>query len=93
LQTQQTGVKQVNAGTPKPGSGNMRKMKLLIQSAMIFFGTLMAAAVVALGEPGKADEAFIQSAAMQSHKGAQMDAVDSHPLVRLASNDAGLGAR
>jgi hypothetical protein len=26
-------------------------MKLLIQSAMIFFGTLMAAAVVALGEP------------------------------------------
>ena len=26
-------------------------MKLLIQSAMIFFGTLMAAALVALGEP------------------------------------------
>lgn len=26
-------------------------MKLLIQSAMIFFGTLMAAGVVALGEP------------------------------------------
>jgi hypothetical protein len=26
-------------------------MKLLIESAMIFFGTLMAAAVVALGEP------------------------------------------
>ena len=26
-------------------------MKLLIQSAMIFFGTLMTAAVVALGEP------------------------------------------
>lgn len=30
-------------------------MKLLIESAMIFFGTLMAAAVVALGEPGRAD--------------------------------------
>jgi len=29
-------------------------MKLLIQSAMIFFGTLMAAGVVALGEPGGA---------------------------------------
>jgi hypothetical protein len=28
-------------------------MKLLIQSAMIFFGTLMAAAVVALGEPAR----------------------------------------
>ena len=26
-------------------------MKLLVQSAMIFFGTLMAAALVALGEP------------------------------------------
>lgn len=26
-------------------------MKLLIQSAMIFFGTLLAAGVVALGEP------------------------------------------
>jgi hypothetical protein len=26
-------------------------MKLLIQSAMIFFGTLMAAGLVALGEP------------------------------------------
>ena len=29
-------------------------MKLLIQSAMIFFGTLMAAGLVALGEPGGA---------------------------------------
>jgi hypothetical protein len=29
----------------------MFQMKLLIQSAMIFFGTLMTAAVVALGEP------------------------------------------
>jgi hypothetical protein len=29
-------------------------MKLLVQSAMIFFGTLMAAGVVALGEPGGA---------------------------------------
>ena len=27
-------------------------MKLLVQSAMIFFGTLMAAGLVALGEPG-----------------------------------------
>lgn len=37
-------------------------MKLLIQSAMIFFGTLMAAAVVALGEPAKADIALAASA-------------------------------
>jgi hypothetical protein len=37
-------------------------MKLLIQSAMIFFGTLMAAAVVALGEPPQADLAMVTSA-------------------------------
>lgn len=29
-------------------------MKLLIESAMIFFGTLLAAGLVALGEPGRA---------------------------------------
>lgn len=27
-------------------------MKLALQSAMVFFGTLLAAALVALGEPG-----------------------------------------
>ncbi|MBA3771010.1 MAG: hypothetical protein H0X13_00605 [Ramlibacter sp.] len=32
-------------------------MKLLIESAMIFFGTLMAAGIVALGEPARADAA------------------------------------
>lgn len=30
-------------------------MKLMIQSAMVFFGTLIAAALVALGEPGEAE--------------------------------------
>lgn len=30
-------------------------MKLLIQSAIIFFGTLLAAALLALGEPGRSD--------------------------------------
>lgn len=43
-------------------------MKLLIQSAMIFFGTLMAAAVVALGEPAQGEVAMlsvpIESASM-----------------------------
>lgn len=37
-------------------------MKLLIQSAMIFFGTLMAAAVVALGEPAQAKIATLSIA-------------------------------
>jgi hypothetical protein len=35
----------------------MHAMKLLIQSAMIFFGTLMAAGLVALGEPASAHAA------------------------------------
>jgi hypothetical protein len=34
-------------------------MKLLIQSAMIFFGTLMTAALVALGEPSGAGLAVV----------------------------------
>jgi hypothetical protein len=38
-------------------------MKLLIQSAMIFFGTLMAAGLVALGEPAGAYGAMTASAA------------------------------
>jgi hypothetical protein len=39
----------------------MPAMKLLIQSAMIFFGTLMAAALVALGEPTRAGERPLRS--------------------------------
>lgn len=30
-------------------------MKLFLQSTMVFFGTLLAAALVALGEPGSAE--------------------------------------
>jgi hypothetical protein len=30
-------------------------MKLFVQSAMVFFGTLLAAALVALGEPAAAE--------------------------------------
>jgi hypothetical protein len=30
-------------------------MKIVIQSAMVFFGTLLAAALVALGEPAQAE--------------------------------------
>lgn len=30
-------------------------MKILLQSAMVFFGTLVAAALVALGAPGQAE--------------------------------------
>ncbi|MDB5899217.1 MAG: hypothetical protein JWP22_4095 [Ramlibacter sp.] len=38
-------------------------MKLLVQSAMIFFGTLLAAGLVALGEPGSAEIRMVQEPA------------------------------
>jgi hypothetical protein len=38
-------------------------MKLIVESLMIFFGTLMAAAVVALGEPADAEVAVATAAA------------------------------
>jgi hypothetical protein len=38
-------------------------MKLLIQSAIIFFGTLLAAALVALGEPARGAERPVGSEA------------------------------
>jgi len=37
-------------------------MKLFIESLMIFFGTLMTAALVALGEPANAELAIVQAA-------------------------------
>lgn len=36
-------------------------MKLLVQSAIVFFGTLLAAALVALGEPGAAEVKMVQT--------------------------------
>jgi hypothetical protein len=38
-------------------------MKLAVQTAMIFFGTLLAAGLVALGEPGSAEVQMVQSPA------------------------------
>lgn len=35
-------------------------MKLLLQSSMVFFGTLLAAALVALGEPASAEVHMVQ---------------------------------
>lgn len=40
-------------------------MKLLIESLMIFFGTLATAALVALGEPANAELAVVQAATQQ----------------------------
>ena len=43
-------------------------MKLLIQSAMIFFGTLMAAGLIALGEPAGSGVGMTQFAAFGSQR-------------------------
>ena len=52
----------------KPAETGTSAMKLMIQTAMIFFGTLMAAAVVALGKPAPAQVAqlpiLIESASL-----------------------------
>ena len=38
-------------------------MKLFVQSSMVFFGTLLAAALVALGQPATAEVQMVQPAA------------------------------
>lgn len=67
-------------------------MKLLVQSAMIFFGTLMAAAVVALGEPAPA---VAQSAATvaRSTPASSRGGAGDLPVLRMASGHAGNAAR
>ena len=52
--------------TALQGAGSFRpthSMKHVIQSAMVFFGTLLAAALVALGEPAEAEVQMVQPAA------------------------------
>jgi hypothetical protein len=39
----------------------LHPMKLFLQTAMIFFGTLLAAGLVALGEPGSAEVEMVQA--------------------------------
>ena len=69
-------------------------MKLLIQSAMIFFGTLMAAAVVALGEPAKVEAGMsVAPAPMARHPGLRREVSNSHPWSDLASVKSGYGLR
>jgi hypothetical protein len=63
-------------------------VKLLVQSAMIFFGTLMAAGLVALGEPGAS---HVQASTPQqpSTRHALNRVVDfARPWVYIASGQA-----
>lgn len=68
-------------------------MKLLIQSAMVFFGTLIAAALVALGEPGKADVAIATSAAPPAGQDANHYVRNDAWLIELASSKGGFSLR
>lgn len=65
-------------------------MKLLIQTAMIFFGTLLCAAVVALGEPGKAEVALVRGA---DRPEARSDFSGPFSWIRIASTQTGFGLR
>lgn len=68
-------------------------MNLLIQSAMIFFGTLMAAAVVALGEPARSGGDAARSAAADVGQPVHHGAGNSEPSVDLASTKSPYSAR
>lgn len=69
-------------------------MKLMIQSAMIFFGTLMAAAVVALGEPVKGHIGLsLAPEPIARHSGLRREVSNSHPWSDVASVRTGYGLR
>lgn len=69
-------------------------MKLLLQSAMIFFGTLMTAAVVAWGEPADGGLAMTARMAPQSRASGLRHQVDNnHPWTERVSGRASFGQR
>ncbi len=64
-------------------------MKLVIESVMIFFGTLMAAVIVANGEPAGAELAIIKSV-IQEATAVESRATSARPAV--LAPDAGTRA-
>ena len=60
---------------------------------MIFFGTLMAAAVVALGEPAKADLALTRSAALSATRMLERHAGGKLPWLEVNANRNGTSLR
>jgi hypothetical protein len=62
-------------------------MQLIVQSLIIFFGTLMAAALIALGEPGGPTPAFTKALAAStvSPSAARVSAAIASPLTRFAA--------
>ena len=53
-------------------------MKLFIQSTMIFFGTLLAAALVALGEPAAGEVQMSQAATPPADMVVSLLGLDNH---------------
>jgi hypothetical protein len=61
-------------------------MQLIVQSLIIFFGTLMAAALIALGEPGGPTPAFTKALAASSvSSAARVSASFGSPLTRFVA--------
>lgn len=65
-------------------------MKLFFQSAMIFFATLMTAAVVALGEPGKPE---VAASTPSPTRTAHSQVSNSHPWKNVTASLATLRLR
>ena len=68
-------------------------MNLMIQTAMIFFGTLIAAAVVALGEPAQSDIALAAGAAASASAQKQESSTSWQSWIESASSNQGISLR
>lgn len=68
-------------------------MKLFIESLMIFFGTLIAAALVALGEPVTADLAIAESMTHGDVSLASQDNSQQHVRTQWSSGVGAMGPR
>jgi hypothetical protein len=64
-------------------------MKLLIESAIIFFGTLLAAGLLALGEPARTGHGAAKEAAVMQAVNQLLES--SRPLVEGAPMSTDLG--
>jgi hypothetical protein len=64
-------------------------MKLLIESAIIFFGTLLAAGLLALGEPARTGQPAAKEAAVMQAVNQLLES--SRPLVEAVPMSTDLG--
>ena len=68
-------------------------MRWMIESVMVFFGTLMAAAVVALGAPAVADLAIVDAVTQTLHPSSQRHGAAELFHILLSVADSVLGPR